>query len=174
MPKTLITMWIAVLFAMPFSTSTMADRIQLPDLGDPAESALSLAREKEIGQQIMQQIRDKHVMVDDIIVQEYISSLGHLLASNADGALHDFTFFVIGDQSINAFALPGGYIGVNAGLISTTDDESELAAVVAHEIWRFFSMKLATTFTVLAITKTAGAVCTANLGSGSIAESCGL
>ena len=73
-------------------------------------------------------------MVDDLIVQEYISSVGHQLVSKADSALHDFTFFVISDQSINAFALPGGYVGVNAGLITTTEDESELAAVLAHEI----------------------------------------
>jgi predicted Zn-dependent protease len=110
------------------------DRIELPDLGDPAESALSVAKEKEIGLDIMLQIKASHYIVDDLIVQEYISSLGHELVSQADGALHDFTFFVINEDSINAFALPGGYVGVNAGLITTTEDESELAAVMAHEI----------------------------------------
>ena len=110
------------------------DRIRLPDLGDPAESALSVAEEKQIGRDIMLQIRSAHATVDDLIVEEYADSLGYTLVSHADDALHDFTFFIIKDNSINAFALPGGYIGVNAGLITTTDDESELAAVVAHEI----------------------------------------
>ena len=122
------------LTALCVSLSANADRIELPDLGDPSESALSVAKEKEIGKQIMLDVRKHRVTVEDLIVQEYISSLGHELVSEADSALHDFTFFTIKDQSINAFALPGGYIGINAGLISTTEDESELAAVIAHEI----------------------------------------
>jgi len=120
--------------ALLSSLSANADRIELPDLGDPAESSLSIAKEKEIGRDIMLEIRENYVTVDDLIVQEYISSLGHELVSKADSALHDFTFFIINDNSINAFALPGGYVGVNAGLITTTEDESELAAVMAHEI----------------------------------------
>ncbi|MCW8964115.1 MAG: M48 family metalloprotease [Gammaproteobacteria bacterium] len=123
-----------LIVALLSSLSANADRIELPDLGDPSESSLSIAKEKEIGRDIMLQIRENHVTVDDLIVQEYISSLGHQLVSQADSALHDFTFFTIKDNSINAFALPGGYIGVNAGLITTTEDESELAAVMAHEI----------------------------------------
>ena len=110
------------------------ERILLPDLGDPAESALSVAKEREIGLEIMQEVRKNHVTVDDLIVHEYINTLGHNLVSHADSALHDFNFFVVNDNSINAFALPGGYIGMNAGLITRTDDESELAAVMAHEI----------------------------------------
>jgi len=123
-----------LLIALLISMSASADRIELPDLGDPAESALSVVKEKEIGQEIMLKIWQQHVAVEDLIVQEYISSLGYELVSNADNALHGFTFFTIKDQSINAFALPGGYVGVNAGLITTTEDESELAAVLAHEI----------------------------------------
>lgn len=129
-----LKIWLVLAFSLLTSIPATADRIELPDLGDPAESALSLVKEREIGQEIMLQIRKSQSLVDDLIIQEYIDSIGHQLLSQADSPLHDFTFFVIGEQTINAFALPGGYIGVNAGLITTTDDESELAAVIAHEI----------------------------------------
>jgi predicted Zn-dependent protease len=134
MKLTIQILRVAVLSMLMGSAGADINRIELPDLGDPAESALSISKEREIGLEIMQQIRQQHVTVDDLIVYEYINSIGHQLVSNADSALHDFSFFVIRDNSINAFALPGGYIGVNAGLISTTEDESELAAVLAHEI----------------------------------------
>ena len=127
-------MRIAILALLMASVGAYADRIELPDLGDPAESALSVAKEREIGLEIMQEIRKSHATVDDLIVHEYINSIGRQLVSNADNALHDFNFFVISEDSINAFALPGGYIGMNAGLITSTEDESELAAVLAHEI----------------------------------------
>jgi predicted Zn-dependent protease len=116
------------------SVGVYADRIELPDLGDPSESALSIAKEQEIGLEIMQEIRKNHVTVEDLIIDEYINTIGHKLVSNADSALHDFSFFVIKEKGINAFALPGGYIGINSGLITTTEDENELAAVMAHEI----------------------------------------
>ena len=119
---------------LSFSPVADASRIELPDLGDPAESVLSISKEKEIGQDIMQEIRRSKVMVDDLVVQEYVSSLGYQLAFKVDGTLHDFTFFTLKSKLINAVAFPGGYIGVNAGLVATTEDESELAAVLAHEI----------------------------------------
>jgi len=137
----------AALFAFLLGTSSAdADRIVLPDLGDASESALSVSKEREIGNQIMQEIRQHHVIVDDLISQEYMSSLGHQLVSQADTAVHDFHFFIINEKGINAFALPGGYIGVNAGLILATEDESELAAVVAHEISHVTQRHLARAF----------------------------
>jgi len=134
MQKTINKFRNIVIAVLLVSLPASADRIELPDLGDPSESSLSVAKEREIGLEIMQDVRKHRVTVEDLIVQEYISSIGHELVSKADSALHDFTFFTIKDQSINAFALPGGYVGVNAGLITTTEDESELAAVLAHEI----------------------------------------
>lgn len=139
-------LWIYILALLNLSFSANANRLELPDLGDPSESSISIAKEREIGQQIMRDIREHHVTVEDLIVEEYISSLGHELVSHADSALHDFTFFTIKDQSINAFALPGGYVGVNAGLITTTENESELAAVVAHEISHVTQRHLARRF----------------------------
>ena len=122
------------------------DRIGLPDLGDPSESALSVSKEREIGSEIMQSIREHRIAVDDLMVQEYISALGHQLLAQSDAALHDFTFFTLNEGGINAFALPGGYIGVNAGLIIATDNEAELAAVMAHEISHVTQRHLARAF----------------------------
>jgi predicted Zn-dependent protease len=116
------------------STAYAYDQIELPDLGDPSGSALSLNEEIRIGGEIMQQIHNQRVMVDDLLTQEYINTLGYKLLGKADSAIHDFHFFVIRDDTINAFALPGGYIGFNAGLIMVSDNENELAAVMAHEI----------------------------------------
>ena len=111
-----------------------ATQVRLPDLGDPADSALSVAGERELGADIMRQIRKQQVIFDDLIVAEYINDLGYRLLEHADAALHDFQFFVVKDKSINAFALPGGYIGFHAGLILMTESEGQLAAVAAHEI----------------------------------------
>lgn len=111
-----------------------ASGIDLPDLGDSSETALSLMEEKKLGQEFMLQIREQRVMLDDLIIQEYLNNLGNRLVSHADASLHDFNFFMIRDNAINAFAMPGGYIGINAGLLTASADEGELAAVLAHEI----------------------------------------
>ena len=82
----------------------------------------------------MRQIRAQLPLIDDPEVDDYIQSLGYSLISGATEGSTDFLFFVIADPTINAFAIPGGYIGVNSGLITSTEAESELASVVAHEI----------------------------------------
>lgn len=128
------------------SAAVSANQIQLPDLGDPAESVLSLTAERELGVEIMLEIRKQNLIIEDLIIQEYVSSLGYKLLDRADAAIHDFNFFIINDKTINAFALPGGYIGFNSGLILTTEDESELAAVMAHEISHVTQRHLARAF----------------------------
>src|SRR5690606_15100355 len=68
------------------------------------------------------------------LLTEYVESLGAQIASRANNGDYSFRFFVVGDESINAFAMPGGFIGVNTGLILASDNESELAGVLAHEV----------------------------------------
>lgn len=131
-----------LLVALP----VQANQVRLPDLGDPADSALSIARERELGAEIMQQIRKQQVILDDLIVAEYINDLGYRLLEHADAALHDFQLFVVKDKSINAFALPGGYIGFHAGLILMTENEGQLAAVAAHEISHITQRHVARSF----------------------------
>jgi predicted Zn-dependent protease len=106
----------------------------LPDIGSPAEAAISLNDEFRIGLMIMRGLRDSDQILDDPEVAQYIDTVGHRLSSGVQEANRRFTYFVVKDSGINAFALPGGFIGVNAGLIMETKNESELAGVLAHEI----------------------------------------
>jgi beta-barrel assembly-enhancing protease len=106
----------------------------LPDIGTPASTTLSLIDEYKIGLMVVRSLRDSGQIVDDPEVTEYLQSIGMRLASHAHEGAHRFTFFAVKDNGINAFALPGGFIGVNAGLITATRSESELAGVLAHEI----------------------------------------
>jgi predicted Zn-dependent protease len=125
--KTWVTLLAAVL-ALP------AQAAELPDFGSPADAAISKSREAQIGRGVMLQLRNAGVVIDDPFLTEYVSNLGSQLATHVNNGEFDFNFFVVKDDSINAFALPGGYIGVNSGLILASDTESELAGVLAHEI----------------------------------------
>lgn len=107
----------------------------LPELGDVASNDLSLSAEKKIGGQIMHEIRWREPSyLDDADVEAYLNQLGGRLASVSNDPGMGFFFFPINDPSINAFAMPGGYIGVHTGLILSAQSESELAGVLAHEI----------------------------------------
>ena len=106
----------------------------LPDIGSPADSILSKQEEARIGRAIYRQLRAAGMMVDDPEVQEYVQDVGQKLAVHAQDGDFRFQFFVVNEPTINAFAMPGGYIGVHTGLILATKNESELAGVIAHEI----------------------------------------
>jgi predicted Zn-dependent protease len=109
-------------------------RGDLPDIGSPASTTITLADEYKIGRMILKGLRDAGQIVEDPEVTEYIQGVGSRIASFAHEGGQRFTFFVVKDPGINAFALPGGFIGVNAGLLTATANESELAGVLAHEI----------------------------------------
>jgi predicted Zn-dependent protease len=83
---------------------------------------------------IVRGLRDQDQILEDPEVSEYIRSVGGKLSSQANEGQQRFNFFVVKDNSINAFALPGGFIGVNSGLVLDTKNESELAGVIAHEV----------------------------------------
>lgn len=107
---------------------------ELPDIGSPADSVLSRDREQQIGRSIYRTLLDAGQVVTDPEMQEYIQDIGQKLAAHATDNGQRFRFFVVNDPAINAFALPGGYIGVHSGLLLATANESELAGVLAHEI----------------------------------------
>lgn len=121
-------------FALIAAGTPRAAEIRLPDMGSPADAILSKSTEAQIGRQIMYEIRRSGTLVEDPAITEYINDIGHRVAAHANDGDHDFTFFVIDEPSINAFALPGGYIGVHTGLIEATRNENELAGVLAHEV----------------------------------------
>jgi predicted Zn-dependent protease len=117
-----------------FVSGAGADDIQLPDMGSPADAILTKTTEAQVGRAIMRSIRLSGQVVEDPQINEYISEIGHRIAAQANEGDYEFTFFVVNDPRINAFALPGGYIGVHTGLIDATRSEDELAGVLAHEI----------------------------------------
>jgi predicted Zn-dependent protease len=106
----------------------------LPDLGDPSQETLSPLQERQIGEQAMIEIRADRSFLDDAEVNDYLNWLGGRLVANSSEPGQPFEFFALYDHNINAFAMPGGYVGVNTGLILVAQSESELAAVLAHEV----------------------------------------
>jgi predicted Zn-dependent protease len=106
----------------------------LPDLGEAAQVGFSPVQERRIGESIMREIRADPSFYDEPEATDYINSLGRRLASRSPDVRQDFDFFLIRDNQINAFALPGGFIGVHTGLILGSQGESELASVLSHEI----------------------------------------
>jgi beta-barrel assembly-enhancing protease len=106
----------------------------LPDLGDASQGALTPAQERRLGESIMRQIRANPAYLADPEVSDYLNGIGYKLVANSPEPGGNFEFFAIDDASVNAFALPGGFIGVHTGLLLTAQSESELASVLGHEI----------------------------------------
>ena len=117
--------------------------LNLPDIGDTSGSVISPQEERHLGEAFMREVRRHVTILDDPEVNEYIQSLGYRLAANSDNQTQDFTFFIVKESSVNAFAAPGGFIGVHSGLILATESESELASVIAHEIGHITQRHLA-------------------------------
>jgi len=115
-----------------------ADTTGLPTLGDSARADLSPVMERKLGEEIMNDIRRDPDYLDDDAIIEFLNNFGENLVSFAPGARGemnaDFFFFAVRDPMINAFALPGGFIGVHSQLLLSAQNESELASVLSHEI----------------------------------------
>jgi len=107
---------------------------ELPDLGSPAQAAVSKQEEVEYGAMVAKQIRDQNGLIEDPEVSEYLNSIGNKLAAQTPDGARGYHFFTVKDPEINAFAVTGGYVFINYGLILATHNESELAGVMAHEI----------------------------------------
>jgi predicted Zn-dependent protease len=117
----------------------------LPELGDSSSISLSPSDERQLGERIMREIRRDPDYSNDLVFYDYLNTIGQALvrAAKKDGvpgldgsgtSLINFELFGVRDRSINAFALPGGFIGVHTGLIVSAESESELASVLGHEI----------------------------------------
>ena len=106
----------------------------MPDLGDVSQASLSPLQERQVGQQSMMQIKASKQFLNDPEVNDYLNEIGDKLVQYSNEPSLDFEFFAVNDYSVNAFALPGGFVGVNAGLLLVTENESELASVLGHEI----------------------------------------
>lgn len=108
--------------------------LNLPRLGDAGADELSPAVERRLGDQIMRSLRRDVAVSDDVEIADYLNRLAGRLTSTASANGFAFELFLVRDDTLNAFALPGGYIGVHSGLIVAAQNESELASVLAHEI----------------------------------------
>lgn len=107
---------------------------KLPDIGSSAGELLTPARQAEYGAMMLRELRNYGYLLDDPLVNDWLQTMGIRLGSNSDQPRQPYTFFVMKDRQINAFATLGGYIGVNAGLVLTAEREDEVAAVLSHEI----------------------------------------
>ena len=117
----------------PYSAPANLDT-SLPDLGDVSQTVLTPQDEQRIGEQIMRDVSTSDDVVQDIEIIDYLNALGNRLVAASPDKLQKFNFFVVQDNSINAFAMPGGVVGVHTGLIAVSNSESELASVLGHEI----------------------------------------
>jgi len=114
---------------------TMASpAIELPDLGDPSSGVLSPVMERKLGEQIMTDIRNDPGYLRDVEMVQYLNELADRLLAGSPDKSTPITVFAVRDRSINAFALPGGFVGVHTGLMRSAHNESELAGVMGHEI----------------------------------------
>ncbi|GJL82301.1 MAG: putative beta-barrel assembly-enhancing protease [marine bacterium B5-7] len=128
------TLFISIALVVALTSSVNAGQQQLPALGDPSMSIINSNEEQRLGRQFMRSALVQMNFTDDPETRDYIRDLGDRLVESIGLSASDFTFSVIIDPHLNAFAVPGGFITVHTGLITTTETESELASVIAHEI----------------------------------------
>lgn len=116
------------------NAGAQSNPVDLPRIGEPADASLSPLEESRIGSRITAELYAREYILEDPEITDYVAGLAWRLVAAADAEPPKLTVFVIKDPRINAFALPGGYIGVNAGLLTAARNESELAGVLAHEL----------------------------------------
>ncbi|MBL1319997.1 MAG: M48 family metallopeptidase [Methylophaga sp.] len=121
------------LWAGPVFVAQAAD-IDLPEIGDSAGSIISPQEEYQIGQSFFWRLQQSIDLIDDPEVNSYLRSVGARLVANSDAPHLPFTFFIVPNPTVNAFAAPGGFIGIHSGLVLTSQTEDEMASVLAHEI----------------------------------------
>lgn len=117
------------------STSIVyADNINLPDIGTAAASTLNIGQEMEMGDYYMRMLRAQAPIIEDPILNQYINDLGKKLVSKSESVQTPFHFYIMQSDMLNAFAFFGGNVVIHSKLILDTDNESQLASVMAHEI----------------------------------------
>lgn len=145
--KRLITLLLILLTATTPLQATASSSNELPELGDNASSIVTPEQEYVLGRAWMRQLRGSIPSVSDPLVQDYLERLCYRLAFHSPMEHPDLSLVIIKDKQINAFAVPGGVVGVNVGLLLYAETEAEAAAVLAHELGhltqRHFARQLA-------------------------------
>ncbi|WP_237483694.1 beta-barrel assembly-enhancing protease [Vibrio hippocampi] len=129
--RSLVYLCVAATLGHPVASFAQTE---LPDIGTAAGATLTIDQELIYGDAYMRMIRASSPIVNDPVMNEYVDSIGHRLVSNANDVKTPFTFFLIRDRDINAFAFFGGYVALHTGLFLHAHTESEIASVMAHEI----------------------------------------
>ncbi|OOZ37488.1 M48 family metalloprotease [Solemya velesiana gill symbiont] len=132
--RRLVALICTLFFYASILSPTHAHEQTLPEIGAPSGSVLTPSEEQKLGQAFMRSIRKTMDLLDDPLANSYIQSLGNRLAQQTGSTAGSYNFFIVDNPQVNAFAGPAGNIGVYTGLITTTESESELASVMAHEI----------------------------------------
>ena len=122
------------LFYYIFFISNISFANELPNLGDYSETIIGTNEERVIGREILQQVYQSKSVINDVEIEDYLHNLTNKLVQSSNYSGRDLTFFIVNNQSINAFAMLGGVIGIHTGLILSSSSESELASVLSHEI----------------------------------------
>ena len=111
-----------------------ANNLNLPSLGDHSSGIISLEQERTLGQHFLRSLRAGAPLVDDPILQEYLELLIYRLASHSQLQDRRLDLVIINNKTLNAFAAPGGIVGVNLGLFLTGESEAEISAILTHEL----------------------------------------
>ena len=165
----------ALLFCSGLGFAAHTQPTGLPSMGSASSAELSPMLEQTLGDAIMEQGRRDPTYIDDPDVSQYLAGLGRRLVAGSSNPSQSIQVFAIRDPQINAFALPGGYVGIHSGLVVASDNESQLASVVAHEIGHVLQRHVARGMTQqaqsshLMMASVAGALLAALAGSGDLA-----
>ena len=134
--KHLNLFWVIILHSLSIGTPLYASTLasQIPDIGDAGSTVLTPRQEKLLGDEFMRNVRKSLNLLNDPLSTAYLQNLADKLQAKSTDYYQEITVFIVDDPSVNAFAGPGGYIGIHTGLILAARTEGELASVMAHEI----------------------------------------
>lgn len=130
--KAVSWMCLALLLQLSIPAARAVASSDLPSLGE--NSAFNIERETRLGKSVYDRLVSLGLVESNPIVDRYINDLGYRLLAGIDNRVREYTFFIVRDDALNAFALPGGFIGINRGLIRQAQTQHQLASVMAHEI----------------------------------------
>ena len=125
---------LSLALTLALGPAARAQEGRLPDIGSSAGEVIDPATEARYGAYVLHELRRLGMVLEDPLVDGWLDGLGFRLAAASDTPRQSFRFFMMRDRQINAFATLGGYIGMNAGLVLTAEQESEVAGVLSHEI----------------------------------------
>ena len=124
----------AATLALSLPTLAQQTDVRLPSLGSSADTVMSPQEAKDYGAEFLRELRAAHLVLDDPQVDQYLRTLGYRLASASSDPAQQYTFTALNIPEINAFATFGGYVFIFSGMFTLTQNQDQLAAVMAHEL----------------------------------------